>query len=254
MNTLNKLVNYCKELLYNFPQAEAVRDYAKSRLSQNVLDKFSFGYYPSQENLHLLESEIGFEELSKLGIIYENIYQDGLMQKKTTYSTMQNHNLVMPYKDTYGEVIAIVGRSILTDEDRKIHKIPKYMNTSFNKRDSLFGLNLAKESIIKENSVFVVEGQMDFITAYDKGLYNVVALGSSNMTFEQFALLTRYTDNIILLLDNDDAGNAGSDKIIKNFGKYANIKKGELPAGYKDLDLLLKDVGIEGFNYKIKEL
>lgn len=253
MNHLKKLVNYCRELLISFPEAELVRTYANSRVSKDSQEKFCFGYFPTKEQLDILISEIGYEELSKLGLIFDKVIQDGLLQKTIRYSTMQDHNFVLPYRDVYGNVIAIVGRSILTDEERKAKGISKYKNTSFDKKHHLFGLYEAKDSIIKNNLVYIVEGQIDVISAHDKGLDNVIALGSSNMTFDQFALLMRYTNNLVLLLDNDDAGNAGSEKIITNFSNNANIIYGELPKGYKDIDELIKDVGLEGFSYKLKD-
>lgn len=251
MSQLNKLTKYCKELLLNLPQAENVRIYADKRFSKNIQDKFDFGYFPSQEYLDVLSAEISFEELSKLELVFDKIYYNGITQKNVRYSTMQNHNLIMPYRNCYGDIIGIVGRSTLSDKERDIKNISKYKNTSFDKGLNLFGLNEAKESIIKNDIVYIVEGQPDFLKAYDKGLFNVVALGSSSMTFDQLALLVRYTDNIVLLLDNDNAGIAGSEKIIKQFGKLANIKIGKIPNGYKDLDEYLNDFGIEDFHSKI---
>ena len=94
---------------------------------------------------------------------------------------------------------------------------------------------------------------MDVISAQDKGMENVVALGSSSMAFDQLVLLTRYTENIIVMLDNDDAGKIGSKKILNDFGKFANIKLAELPKGYKDLDEFFATNDLESLEIVLKK-
>lgn len=252
MNYFDDVVSCCRDLLINFPEAKPIAEYADRRLSKAGQERFSFGYFPSNKNLQALIAMVGEDRLTKLELIYDRIIQDGVSNRQIKHSNMENHNLVMPYRDVYGNVIALVGRSILTDDQRKEHELPKYKNTKFTKGNHLFGLYEAKASIIKNNLVFVVEGQFDCITASDKGLSNVVALGSSNMSFEQFALITRYTNNIILLLDNDEAGKIGSDKVIKLYSKYANIKKAALPNGYKDIDEYLSDNSIDSLSFILK--
>ena len=152
----------------------------------------------------------------------------------------------MPYKDLYGKTIGIVGRTILSDEVRKTREIPKYRNTIFDKGKNLFGMYLAKNEIVRKDCVFVCEGQLDCAKAYERGFYNVIALGSSNLTFDQLALILRYTKNIVLLLDNDEAGIIGMDKAEKQFGSFASIKRGKLPSGYKDLYELAEMDGLDG--------
>lgn len=252
MSYFDEVVNCCRDLLINFPDAKDIANYADKRLSKVGQEKFSFGYFPNNKNLQALTAMVGEHKLAELELIYDRIVQDGVSNRKIRHSNMENHNLVMPYKDVYGNIIALVGRTILNDEQRNSLDIPKYKNTSFLKGSHLFGLFESKESIIKNNLAFVVEGQFDCISAYDKGMTNVVAVGSSNMSFEQFALLTRYTNNIVLLLDNDDAGKIGAERIVKLYSKYANIKRAVLPSGYKDIDEYLSDNSIESLDLILK--
>ncbi len=243
--SFESVINCCRDLLLNFPDAKDIADYADKRLSHNGQETFTFGYFPTNNNLQTLINTIGETKLKELELLDRKIIND----RNVFYSRMQEHNLVMPYRDVYGNVIGIVGRTIFDDEKRKDLDIPKYKNTSratgLAKGSHLFGLYNAKKYIIENNCVYVVEGQFDCITAYDKGLKNVVALGTSSMTFEQFALLTRYTNNIMLLLDNDDVGKSGTEKIIKNYSMYANIRIIELPRGVKDIDEFLSDNSVE---------
>lgn len=246
------IISCCKDLLKHLPNAREALDYSSSRISPSALDRFELGYFPSNNNLQTLISLIGEPSLKALDLIYDKTLSDGVSSRTFKHSSLEHHNLIMPYKDVYGNIIAIVGRSILPDDKRQHLNISKYKNTSFNKGSHFFGLFEAKDSVIANNAVFIVEGQFDAISAQDKGIPNTIALGSSNMTFEQFALITRYTNNLMLLLDNDNAGKLGAEKIIKSYGRYANIKQCKIPDGYKDIDDALKDNSIEDISLVIR--
>jgi DNA primase len=248
-NIYKNITNICKDLLYSFPEAKEVLSYADSRISRFAQNKFEFGYFPSFENLNVLISALGEENLIKEDLFYYKIVSG----RKELHSRMENHNLILPYKDVYGNIIAMVGRTLLPEIKYKEKDIPKYKNTIFKKSKHLFGLYEAKTSILKKNVVFILEGQMDVISAQDKGMENVVALGSSSMAFDQLVLLTRYTENIIVMLDNDDAGKVGAKKILNDFGKFANIKIAELPKGYKDLDEFFATNDLESLEIVLKK-
>jgi DNA primase len=238
-NTLKQVAAFCQKLLYNLPAAKDTLDYLNGRnLSDASKEIFQFGYFPSNENLHLLIDEIGEEKLSSVGLIYDIVDGD----TKERHASLENYNFLIPYKDVYGSVVGFAARSLLNDEERKIAKISKYKNTGLPKGKHLFGLYETKENIIKNNIVYLVEGQIDLIKLYEKK-FPAAALGSSGMTFEQFALLNRYVGGkdgkIILLLDNDAAGINGAERIVRMFGMYANIRVGRLPEEFKDVDQYL---------------
>lgn len=252
MNYFDDVIGCCRDLLINFPDARDVAEYADKRLSKAGQERFSFGYFPSHKNLQALAAIVGEDRLIELELVYAKIIQDGVSSRKVLHSNLEKHNLIIPYRDVYGNIIAVVGRTVLDDDQRKKIDIPKYKNTSFPKGSHLFGLFEAKDSIIQNNLAFVVEGQFDCITASDKGLTNIVALGSSGMSFEQFALLTRYTNNIVMMLDNDEAGKAGMDRVIKLYHKHANIKRAVLPKPFKDIDEYLSMYSINDLQFSIK--
>jgi DNA primase len=238
---LSKIVTLCKELLDQSPLAYNCKEYLDSRLDKETQDKFQFGYFPAFKDIKLISSIVSEEELIDNNLIYKF----GAYQK----CFFENHNLIMPYKDAYGNIVALVGRTLYTDEERKERNIAKYKNSSFKKELYLFNLNEAIEHIKENGFVYVVEGQFDAIKAYESGLKNVVALGNSNMTGYQLALILRYTNNIHLLLDNDEAGIKGAEKIIKDYSQYANIVSLRLPKGYKDLDDCLKQVKADDLTF-----
>jgi len=243
INKYDTIVDVCSNLLYNCPIASDALNYLNKRLTKSVQEKFKFGFFPPQDQLKILFSLIDEETLIESNLIYEkNIDSD----YKILFSSLENHNLILPYKDVYGKIIALVGRSLLNDEERASINLSKYKNTSFEKSKHLFGLYEAKQNIIDLGYVYIVEGQFDCIQAHNKGIHNVVAVGSSNMSAEQLLLLLRYTNNIKILLDNDEAGASGRERILEKYGKYTNFTNVYVPSGFKDLDDFLSEIPISG--------
>ena len=240
MNNLELIAQQCKNLLQH-PNASAHVEYINNRLNNSMQDKFGFGYFPSNNDIELLLDVVGEDVLQSLGLVYSKNIHDSIYPRKIRFSYFEHQSLVMPYKNVYGEVVALVGRSILDENTRTTLKIDKYKNTQFTKGDHVFGLYEAKESILNSGFVYIVEGQFDVIKAHERGLTNIVALGTASMTAYQLSLICRYTDNIFLLLDNDMAGEKGRREIIKKYEKHANMHNVYLPNGYKDMDEYLVD-------------
>lgn len=240
----DNIITYCRNLLTS-EVAQQAQIYLNTRLSPQAQERFGFGYFPPQEGVKELVSVIGLKEMSDEELIYTKHIQNGIFNEEELHATLERHNLVMPYRDSYGEVIGIVGRSLLSDEERKDKKIGKYKNTSFSKKENLFGLYEAKKAIVRENCAIVVEGQFDCISANDGGLENIVAVGSHTLTMAQMCLLLRYTNNVVVLFDMDEAGQEGGDKAVREFGGICNIRKGKLPSGWKDICEFLVDNGVE---------
>jgi DNA primase catalytic core len=248
----SEVITYCTNLLNSFPAASSCRDYLDSRLNKESQEKFEFGYFPNVKNIDVLIDVVGKDFLIKKELIYFRDIEDALFPRTLMFSTFENHPLIMPYKDSYGKIVAIVGRTLLSDEEREAKKISKYKNTKFTKGNYLFGLYENKKAIIEQDSVFIVEGQMDVIKAAECGLKNIVALGNANMTPYQFSVISRYTNNIFLLLDADEAGEKGRKAIMNRFSNYANIRNFYLPAGFKDVDEYYRLNGPEPIPFLIK--
>jgi DNA primase len=157
------------------------------------------------------------------------------------FGRLSFHNLIIPYRNLYGDILGFVGRTNSTLEDQKKLKISKYKNTIFKKSNYLFGLYEARQSILDNDSVYIVEGQFDVIKAREHGITNIVAVGNSNITPYQMSLVLRYTKNIYLLFDNDEAGNLGRESSISKYGKYVDFMNLYIPEPYKDIDEYLKN-------------
>lgn len=250
---LDNIVDSCRYLLDNFPEAQECKEYLDTRVSASSQETFQFGYFPNVNNLQVLMDMVGEQTLRQEELLYTKIIEDSLCARSINFCYFEDYPLIMPFRDAYGRVAGIVGRSLLSDEERNLKKISKYKNTKdFKKGQLLFGLYENKQHIIEENCVYVVEGQFDVIKAVEKGIKNIVALGTSNMTAYQFSVISRYTDNVFLLLDNDEAGEKGRKLAISKFGKFANIQNFFLPESYKDIDEYLTKSTDESVSFIIR--
>lgn len=240
---LEKIAESCRFLLGNYPEAQASKSYLDSRLSEKSQEIFGFGYFPGIKNIAALTDLVSEEALRKAELLFTRTIEDALFPRKVLTSYFENHPLILPWRNTYGQVVGLVGRTLLDEEERVKQDIAKYKNTSdsriFKKGNLLFGLYENKQHILDSGFVYLVEGQFDVIKAAEIGLRNVVALGTSSMNAYQFSVISRYSNNIRLLLDNDVAGQKGRKRIISKFGQFANIQDFYLPDDYKDIDELI---------------
>lgn len=234
---LASFVGAARDWLLNYSGAQAVRNYLNQRITPAAQELFQFGYFPARDQSQLLTAYFSEQELEKMGLLYH--YFDYSTEETETIYTFSDYNLIIPYFDLYGKIIAIAGRTVLSEEERKTQKLSKYKNSHFNKAQHLFGLWQAKTAIIKQNAVIVVEGQFDCIQAQMAGLKNTVAINGSSISLEQINLLLRFTDNVILMFDQDEAGQMGMEKVKNLWGKRCNLRSLGIPAGYKDLDEFL---------------
>ncbi|HVI40221.1 MAG TPA: toprim domain-containing protein [Anaerovoracaceae bacterium] len=233
----SNVVGACKELLKSSLAAEA-KDYLDSRVFENNQKLFGFGYFPNDDNLGLLIDKVGLSTLKTLGLVYPDRGNTSMMR-----GLLSQHNLIMPIKDDYGNIVALVGRTLLSENQQKESEVQKYKYTNgYKKSSNLFGLYYSKKSIRKNRSVIIVEGQIDYITCHSHGFHNVVALGGSSMSDYQMYLLLKYGQDlrVNLLLDNDIAGRKGQQKIIDKFSRFVNINPLALPEEYKDVDQYLR--------------
>ncbi len=172
--------------------------YLRSRgLSRDTITKFGLGYAPPSGYalVNFLRSEgVTDEEMIKLGLA--NSGRNGLYDKF-------RDRVIFPIINTQDKVIGFGGRAI---GDIK----PKYLNSPeseiFLKKNNLFGLNFTKNEISSEGRAIIVEGYMDVISLYQSGVRNVAASLGTALTDNQAKLLCRYSKNIVLSYDSDNAG------------------------------------------------
>ena len=229
------------------PQGKAALEYALGRgMSKFILTTFGVGYAPDTwDSLVRAMKAKGYteEELKESGLVT-------VSQKNGNIFDRFRDRLMFPIIDVRGNVIAFGGRTIKKDAD-----VAKYLNSPetliFNKRKNLFGLNLAKKT--KENSLILVEGNIDVVTLHQYGFDNAVASLGTSLTEEQAALMTRYTDQIILIYDGDKAGQNATQRAIPILEKAGLQVKVLQIKDAKDPDEYLKKFGPEKFRLLLED-
>lgn len=223
-------------------------------LSNETITAFGLGYAPASGHAlvdYLRKEGVSDEDMLKLGLA--NRGREGLYDKF-------RDRVMFPIISTQDKVIGFGGRAI---GDIK----PKYLNSPeseiFLKKNNLFGLNLTKKEIDREQRAIIVEGYMDMISLYQNGIKNVAASLGTALTMNQARLLCRYSKNIVLSYDSDSAGiNAalrGIDVIAEAGGKprVMNVTDGKDPDDFikahgKDEFLKLADNAVPGTEYKLR--
>lgn len=235
-------------ILTSYPLGQKARDYVENRkISPTSLKLFSLGYAPNS-----WDSLTSF--FTKKGYSTSDLATAGLVSQSSLghYFDRFRGRLIFTLRDHQKNVVGFAGRLL----DEKVHsesdRGAKYVNTTqtpvYVKGNILYGLDVTHEEIKKEGFAVVVEGEIDAIQSYQAGVRNVVAIKGSALTEGQIHLLKRYTENILLSLDADYAGDTAAHRGIETADaaglniKVVNIK-GVYPEGQlapKDPDDLIK--------------
>ena len=245
-NILKDAITICENNLKNKSiESELTLDYLKGRnLNIQTINNFHIGFNPSYDNItnQLLE-KYQLKDLIELGITKEKDYN---------YIDIFSHRIMVPIFDQYGNPVGF-GARVLGDSK------PKYINTMatslFNKSELLFNYHKAK-SFSRDYEVIVVEGYMDVISANCIGFPNTVGSMGTAITTEQIELLKKLNCEIVLSLDNDEAG---KNAMIRNIPELLNeglevnvLDISKLGSEYKDFgDLLVANIKKEDI-YKTK--
>jgi DNA primase len=192
------------ENLLNTEEGKSIGlSYFKERgFRDDIIEKFQLGFSSSgRSNFSDAAIKNGYnpQYLIKSGLAVEREEQPG------KYYDRFYERVMFPIHNLSGRVIAFGGRTLRTDK-----KIAKYINSPetdiYHKSNVLYGLWLAKKAIIADDNCFLVEGYTDVISFHQAGIENVAASSGTSLTVEQIKLIKRYTNNITILYDGDDAG------------------------------------------------
>ena len=169
-------------------------------------------------------------ELLAAGLVVQN-------QQGRLYDKFRNR-LMFPVIDVRGDVVAFGGRVLDKSE-------PKYVNTQetivYSKRRNLYGINLAKKT--KRPNIILCEGNIDVITLHQAGFDNAVASMGTALTTEQTRILSRFTKELVLCYDNDNAGKAATEKAIALLeNSEFNVRVLQLPRRLQDGEYVKQDV------------
>lgn len=218
--------------------------YLKSRgLSDETMQKFGLGYSDKY-------SDDLYQYLKKKGYSDELLLESGLFhvdERRGIYDKFWNR-VIFPIMDVNNRVIGFGGR-VMGDG------MPKYLNSPetkiFDKSRNLYGLNIARTS--RKKQLIICEGYMDVISMHQAGFTNAVASLGTALTSGHANLIKRYTDEVLLLYDSDEAGVKAALRgipILRGAGvksKVVNLKP------YKDPDEFIKAEGPERFEEQLSK-
>ncbi len=229
-------MKYFHDMLKNDHDGVAIgRQYFRSRgIRDDIIEKFSLGYaLKKRDALASAAKKAGYkgEFLVKTGLCFER-KEDSGKENPTMYDRYAGR-VIFPWLNVSGKVVAFGGR-LLDARTKGVQQ--KYVNSPdseiYHKDHELYGLYQAKKTIAKEDRVYMVEGYTDVIAMHQCGLENVVANSGTALSVYQIKLLRRFTQNITLLYDGDEAGihaaMRGTDMLLS---EGMNIKVLLLPDG-----------------------
>jgi DNA primase len=202
----------------------------KRGLSSEIIDLFKIGYAPKQGFL--------LEIIKKNGIDLALAIDCGLLKEREgRYSDKFSDRLMIPIASIDSKTVGFTARVLPYDTTDR----PKYLNSSqsdwFDKGKLWFGLNLARKEIIVEKKAILVEGNMDVIAAFGKGLTTTIASQGTSFTINQLLLIKRFCNELILAFDNDSAGKQAAQKLYMQGSEIGlEIKQLIIPSQFKDLD------------------
>lgn len=221
--------------------AKAMQYLLERGISRETISKFKLGFASDSGNVivQLLEShKIPFDLGVKAGLI-------GIKKDGHGYYDYFRNRVIVPISDFQGRIIAFGGRTLDPNQPAKYINSPE--TSLFKKGFNLFALHLAKRGIEQHGEAVVVEGYFDAILPHQVGTSNVVASLGTALTQDQLKLLRRYSSQVVLLFDPDNAGICATDRVLPIAEQLElTVKIGALPKG-KDPDLIVREEGKEGF-------
>ncbi|MEK6766936.1 MAG: DNA primase [Planctomycetota bacterium] len=230
-----KATSFFTDMLLKTKDGKQSRDYVSNRLiNDDSINKFRLGYAPNHWDSLVNKSKewgVNTQVLEKAGLVITK-------QDKACYDRFRNR-LMFPIFDSQNRPVGFGARAL-------DNSLPKYLNSPetpvFNKSKTLYGINLAKESMIRNRKVLLMEGYTDVIMAHQYGIDWAIAVLGTALTREHVRLLRRYCDKAILVFDADTAGQKSSERNLDIFiEEDFDVHVVLLPENYDPYDFLVKN-------------
>jgi DNA primase len=232
-NIYKDYLNFFHQELFNVKNQEALDYLKKRKLETKIIKDFMLGYVPWKNNFYQeLLKKYSEEEINSTGLYYKN-------DKTGKYVDRFNSRIVFPINNLIGDPVAFGGRII------KESKLAKYINspeTEFYKKGRMiFNLDKAKSMRPMTNEVIIVEGYMDVVSLYSKGIKNVISNSGTALTESQIELIWKFFSDPILCLDGDESGQKAALRIAQRLFPLINennkiyfsiLTKGDDPDDY----------------------
>ena len=239
-------VSFFSEMLLKTKEGKRTKDYLSNRLiNDDSIKKFRLGYSPNRWDSIVKKAK-------DWNINTQSLTNAGLILKKQTgrfYDRFRNR-LMFPIFDFQNRPVGF-GARVLDNS------LPKYLNSPetpvFNKSKALYGINLAKNAIIKKRKILLMEGYTDVIMAHQCGIDWSIAILGTALTHEHVRLLRRYCDEAILVFDADTAGQKSSERNLDIFiEEDFDVRVVLLPENHDPYDFLVKK-GAEKFLEQVEK-
>ena len=244
--------DYFQNILYNHIDGKSIgMAYFRQRgIRDDIVKKFQLGYCTQSRDAFA-------QEALKKGYKKEYLIKTGLCYEKEEDGSLRDRfwgRVIFPWFNVSGKILGFGGR-VLDSRTKGVSQ--KYVNSPeseiYSKRKELYGIYQAKSAIVKKDCVYMVEGYTDVIAMHQCGLENVVANSGTALSEEQIRLLHRFTSNITLLYDGDEAGIKASIRGIDMLlAEGMNIKVLLLPDG-EDPDSFARKHNASEFQQYIAE-
>ena len=234
-------------------EGAVAREYLAGRgLDQKGIKEFRIGYAPDNFNglRDRLKSLADDETLRASGLFNSKEQDDG--SRGPIYDRFRKR-IMFPIANEGGRVIAFTGRTVGNDEKAG----PKYFNSPetplYSKSHVLFNLDKAKSVIRQAGFALLVEGQMDCISVFLRGVQNVIATSGTAFTEPQVAVLRRHTQNVVVNFDPDAAGANAAEKSIALLTEEGFTIRLVTLEGGLDPDRYVRERGVEAYTTAIRE-
>lgn len=199
-------------------EGQAAREYLRERgLTEETMKEFQIGYSrDSWESVLTYMEGKGFtiKDLFDAGLIVKRDESANHAYSERNYYDRFRNRIMFPIHDISGKVVGFSARVMPGSDD----KMGKYINTPetavYNKSRVMYALNKAKLAIRKNNFCIFVEGQLDVIMSHQAGVRNVVATSGTAFTLEHATIIKRYTKNLAICFDSDEAGSNATKRAI----------------------------------------
>ncbi|MDR0320278.1 MAG: DNA primase [Treponema sp.] len=208
-----------QHFLLEKPEGKNALNYLKERgVNSQMIDTFKLGYAPQDRNfLHKFLRQKGYSD--------DFLEKSGLFSSRNKSFPMFSGRLMFPITDRQGRIVAFGGRALpgILQSDGK--EPPKYINSPeteiYKKGQTLYAIDLAKSEMRTTKTVYLAEGYMDVLALHQGGVVNSVAPLGTAFTDEQAKWLSRWVEKVVLIFDNDEAGQKAAYKAIITCRKNA---------------------------------
>ncbi|NBB94653.1 MAG: DNA primase [Planctomycetes bacterium] len=218
------------------PAGKAALDYVHGRgMTDESIEAFGLGYAPDRWDSLI-------KAAAQKGIGEGQLVSAGLVRRRDSggcYDYFRNR-LMFPIHDTAGRVAGFGGRALSAEERAKYLNSPE--SALFDKSSMLYGLQFAREGIVRSRQAVVVEGYFDVLMPIQQGVGNVVATLGTALTDRHVRTLSRFAEEAVLVFDADVAGAAAAERALEIFlAQKLHVRVATIPAGKDPCDYALAE-------------